>query len=319
MKRFLILLITAILLFSILVLPISADEAAADSSNNQSASTSDDNKSLFEKIDNLLGALGEKMTENNEVLSILNGAIAKVDKNLAEKTIRSGGFNYVTEDSKLNTVISIVYQFVYPLSFIVLILCWAFGIAKKGVSVSIEKEDPYSILYTLMTLIIAIIAMTLSPYVLTLLTSISQWMCCSIFDAVNASNFFELENTVEIRLTIHSLFEDNSPELQFKIIVFIVVVLIFMLNVLWIALLQCLSPIFIALMVNKSTRKIGFNFIKEYFKAILVPVVTVIYFALASSFLGDIETLQVCGLIVSLVLAISTLGIAGKKLDKLIN
>lgn len=318
MKRFLILLITAILLFSILVLPISADEAAADSSNNQSASTSDDNKSLFEKIDNLLGALGEKMTENNEVLSILNGTIAEIDKSVAEKTIRGGGFNYVNEDSKLNSVISTVYQFIYPLSFIVLILCWAFGIAKKGVSVSIDKENPYSILYTLLTLIIAIIAMTLSPYLLTLLTSISQWMCCSIFDAVDASRLFDLD-LAEIKLSIRSLFSDESPEVQFKIIVFIVVVLIFMLNVLWIALLQCLSPIFIALMVNKSTRKIGLNFIKEYFKAILVPVVTVIYFALASSFLGDIETLQVCGLIVSLVLAISTLGIAGKKLDKLIN
>ena len=70
-------------------------------------------------------------------------------------------------------------------------------------------------------------------------------------------------------------------------------------------------------MANEGTRKIGFNFIKEYFKALLVPSVTLIYFFLASTLAGVSHAAG--GIIVALVLAISTLGIAGKKLDKLIN
>ena len=81
-------------------------------------------------------------------------------------------------------------------------------------------------------------------------------------------------------------------------------------------ILRVLSPIFIGLMANEHTRKISFNFIKEYFKALLVPSVTLIYFFLAISLTGVTHAF---GLIVALVLAISTLGIAGKKLDKLIN
>ena len=112
-----------------------------------------------------------------------------------------------------------------------------------------------------------------------------------------------------------------TPTNQFKVIVLLVVNLIYIINILWIALLQCLSPIFIGLMANQNTRKIGFNFVKEYFKAMLIPVVTTVYFFLATSLLGEatVSTVGIQGLVVSLVLAISTLGIAGKKLDKLIN
>ena len=86
------------------------------------------------------------------------------------------------------------------------------------------------------------------------------------------------------------------------------------------------TTIFIGLMANQGTRKISFNFIKEYFKAMLVPVLTVCYFGLVNAFQLGLNNFDSStsggtgtGLLASIVLAISTLSIAGKKLDKLIN
>ena len=70
------------------------------------------------------------------------------------------------------------------------------------------------------------------------------------------------------------------------------------------------------LMANKSTRKISFTFIREYFKALLVPILTEIYFLLTCALLQ--ETFMGGNLLFALVFAISTVGIANKKMDKLI-
>lgn len=346
MKRLLCIFIILVLVLSLLALPISADEATTEASNEESADLSDEestdssneestdlsneestdssdeestdssdeeSKGFFEKAADFFSNTEEFFSFP---IQIFNWNIVSIDGEGINLTLREGGFNYVSEKSSpINTAISAVYKVIYPIGFIIMLLCWAFGIAKSTISASLDIKDKNSIIHSVIGLIIGVAAMSLAPQILTTLTGISRWLCNSIFDqSVLKSILGNLKfgNT----LNIQDVISKTSNTALFTIIVLLVVDLIFMINILWIALLQCLSPIFVGLMANEGTRKIGFNFIKEYFKALLVPSVTLIYFFLASTLAG---VSHAGGIIVALVLAISTLGIAGKKLDKLIN
>lgn len=319
MKRILVLFIAAVVILSLLALPISADEATIP--DNEQNVENNESKNLFDRIGELCDNIAEQVKSGASITSILQGSIVEIDKNFTATTIKNGGFNHVGKDSKLNVIISSVYQVLYPVGFLVMLLCWGFGIAKSTISTSLDFKDKNSIVNSIISLIIGLAAMSLAPKILTSLTGVSQWLCSSIFEAAYGSEIFEHWDAGDSINILMFFTQKITPTNQFKVIVLLVVNLIYIINILWIALLQCLSPIFIGLMANQNTRKIGFNFVKEYFKAMLIPVVTTVYFFLATSLLGEatVSTVGIQGLVVSLVLAISTLGIAGKKLDKLIN
>ena len=286
------------------------ENAEEEKSNNGLLTT------IYNNITQGFDSLTQKIDDLNPLSKVFSGTIATIDKATAKMTIRNGGFNYVDEDSPLNGIISTVYNLLYPVGFITMLLCWGFGIAKSTISASLDIKDKSSIIHSVISLILGVAAMSLAPQILTLLTGLSQWICSSIFEVSLMQEVFQ-KIKFEQALSILTIFTGgSSAEGLFASIVLLVVDLIFIINILWIALLQCLSPIFIGLMANQGTRKISFNFIKEYFKAMLVPVVTVIYFFLASTI---VQETNIGGMIVALVLAISTLSIAGKKLDKLIN
>ena len=337
MKRLLCIFIILALALSLLALPISADEATTEASNEESAdlsneegtdssneegtdssdeestnSSNEENKGFFEKAADFFSNAKKFFSFP---IQMFNWNVISIDSEGINLTLREGGFNYVSESSPINTAISAVYKVIYPIGFIIMILCWAFGIAKSTISASLDIKDKNSIIHSVIGLIIGVAAMSLAPQILTTLTGISRWLCNSIFDqSVFETTLVNIKNAST--LNVQSIINSTNNPVFFTIIVLLVVDLIFMINILWIALLQCLSPIFVGLMANEGTRKIGFNFIKEYFKALLVPSVTLIYFFLASTLAG---VSHAGGIIVALVLAISTLGIAGKKLDKLIN
>ena len=243
------------------------------------------------------------------------------DNKNAGTTITSGGFNLIQSDSDLNKTISKIYNIMYPIGFAIMLLCWSFGMAKSTISVSLDIKDKSSMLHSIISLIIGLAAMSLAPQILTSLTGISRWLCEEIG---NNAIYVPLEHFGETNIV--DMIIGGAENGVTLIIVFLVIDLIFIINILWIALLQCLSPIFIGLMANQRSRKISFNFIKEYFKALLVPVLTVCYFGLVNTFQLGFNNFDstssagiATGLLGSIVLAISTLGIAGKKLDKLIN
>ena len=330
MKRLLCIFIILVLALSLLALPISADEATTEASNEESAdlsneestdssdeestdSSNEENKGFFEKAADFFSNAKEFFSFP---IQIFNWNVVSIDGEGINLTLREGGFNYVSESSPINTAISAVYKVIYPIGFIIMLLCWAFGIAKSTISASLDIKDKNSIIHSVIGLIIGVAAMSLAPQILTTLTGISRWLCNSIFDQSVFATIIEKLGSVTA-LNVQGIINSTNNKAFFTIIVLLVVDLIFMINILWIALLQCLSPIFVGLMANEGTRKIGFNFIKEYFKALLVPSVTLIYFFLASTLAGVSHAAG--GIIVALVLAISTLGIAGKKLDKLIN
>ena len=329
MKRLFCIFIILVLVLSLLALPISADEATTEASNEESTDSSDEestdssneestnssdeeNKGFFEKAADFFSNAKKFFSFP---IQMFNWNVISIDSEGINLTLREGGFNYVSESSPINTAISAIYKVIYPIGFIIMLLCWAFGIAKSTISASLDIKDKNSIIHSVIGLIIGVAAMSLAPQILTTLTGISRWLCNSIFDQSVFATITEKLGSVTA-LNIQGIITSTSNTALFTIIVLLVVDLIFMINILWIALLQCLSPIFVGLMANEGTRKIGFNFIKEYFKALLVPSVTLIYFFLASTLAG---VSHAGGIIVALVLAISTLGIAGKKLDKIIN
>lgn len=243
------------------------------------------------------------------------------DKDDTRTTLTNGGFNFIKEDSRLNLIISAIYKTLYPIGFMVMLLCWAFGIAKTTISSSLDIKDKSSIINAVISLIIGLAAMSLAPQILTLLTGVSQWLCINI----DATTYITWENWDTVTdIDILEIILGTVQNGVSNILALLLIEYVFLLNILWIALLQCLSPIFIGFMANPSTRKMSFNFIKEYFKALLVPAVTLVYFKLVSAILWDFEQFGVSnhwitGLISAIVLGIATVSIAGKKLDKLIN
>ena len=300
----------------------SSNEESTDSSNEESTDSSDEEnrskkeESFWDKATNFFETVGKVFKVIFNLFDIF-----EIDNQNAGITITSGGFNLIQSDSELNKTISKIYNIMYPIGFAVMLLCWSFGIAKSTISASLDIKDKSSILHSIISLIIGLAAMSLAPQILTLLTGISRWLCEEIgYHAIDISlEYFGETNLLDMIINA----SENGVTL---IIIFLVIDLIFIINILWIALLQCLSPIFIGLMANQGTRKISFNFIKEYFKALLVPVLTVCYFGLVNAFQYGLNNFdsstssgRVTGLLASIVLAISTLGIAGKKLDKLIN
>ena len=243
--------------------------------------------------------------------------IYEVDDETVGATLFSGGFNFIEYGGTFENTISTIYSTIYPIGIIVMIIAWSFSMAKSTVTVSFDAKDKGSIIYPIMSLIIVLCAMSFTPYILSTLTGISKWTCEIIGNSVTVPMTYP-ETTNILDMALNGVYGGITC-----LLITLFVDLIFILNILWIALLQCLSPIFIGLMVNKGSRKIGFNFIKEYFKALLIPIVTLCYWCLVSAFQSDLNASEGAGLITgllgSIVLAISTLSIAGKKLDKLIN
>lgn len=320
MKRILIFLIIFSLFLPLLAFPASAENEAEET---EAAEINDVNEEEKDEEDD------EEEKEKNEagffkkasklITGFFNLFSFLEDIGNTQLTIEAGGFNFIEEHSRLNLTISEIYKVLYPIGFITMILCWGFGVAKSTISSSLDIKDRNSIIHGVLSLIIGLAAMSLAPQILTTLTGVSQWLC----SIVNAATIFSWENWETVTdISIDEIMFGLVNNVSAGSLAILIIEYVFMLNILWLALLQCLSPIFIGLMANQSTRKISFNFIKEYFKALLVPVITLAYYKLASAILWDFDNSDegtAVGLIGAIVLGIATVSVAGKKLDKLIN
>ena len=193
MKRLLALIIIAATIIPLFVFPISADEATIEASNEESADSSDEestdssdeeNRSKKEESfwDKAVNFFENTKKFFSFPIQIFNWNFVSIDDEGINLTLREGGFNYVSESSPINTAISAVYKVIYPIGFIVMLLCWAFGIAKSTISASLDIKDKNSIIHSVIGLIIGVAAMSLAPQILTTLTGVSRWLCNSIFD-----------------------------------------------------------------------------------------------------------------------------------------
>ena len=372
MKRLFILLIALITVLSLLALPISAtqeaDEGAAKqttsvSNENNSSNKNDDKTATLTDIFNSINDIAKYFKNPLRLLEFIKIDISKFKDKTIFGTLMNGGYNYFSgEDNPINLIIATLYNITYPIGIVVMVIVWIIGLLKGTTNMALDLKDKNSLAHSMVGFLIGLAAMTVAPYILTALTAISNWLCVRI-SSTSIKSFFDIYNTAAFNETmkedIFNLYDfiedffikgiDNSAlpsigsskylslGLQFiyGIILVVVIEFVFCLNMLWLALLQVVSPIFIGLCASGIARKFTFNFIKEYFKALLMPVLSLIYTALCIAMLstGIISNLVRIGIgmasgviivilfaaILPLVLAISTLGIAGKKLDKLIN
>ena len=377
MKRLLILFVVIVTALSLLALPIAADEAsdadapkettsADDKETNEVNNKENDKTATLTDVFNSISDIAKYFKEPIRLLEHIKIDISSFTDGTIWGTLKNGGYNYFNgKDNPINSIISTLYNVTYPIGIIAMILAWIFGIVKSSTNTALDIKDKNSLIRSMLGLVIGLAAMTAAPYVLTVLTSISNWLCVrissisiiSFFDIYKDESFLKMTEDGVLNLYgyIQCYFIDGVEGLKFEIgspqylssglyfiygiILVIVIEFVFCLNMLWLALLQVVSPIFIGLCVSGIARKFTFNFIKEYFKALLMPVLSLIYTTLCIAMLGtdNISTLVLSGIgaggdktitgiiillfaaIFPLVLAISTLGIAGKKLDKLIN
>lgn len=249
---------------------------------------------FFSKADAFLTTFTRKITVDSSVFS-------------------HGGFGFAGSWSSagaLNTMIATLYKITMGIGFAVMLLTWGFGMTKSSIHCSIDIKDRCSIIREIFSLIIGMTAISVAPTILTVLTSLSSRLCYELSVAGWGEAAWKGSGSFWTCITLERF---DISTIRFIVGLFAEIILT--LNVLWVACLQVLSPLFVACFASGLSRKIAMNFTKEYIKAILVPPVMVIYLSLCMAIAGDISV----GLITAIVLGFSTLGFAGKKLDKLIN
>lgn len=266
---------------------------------------------LLENFVSLKDYLGELVAEAlTKIFDFIDEIPEKLTERLTEALtlvetfpIKTGGYLFVTDS--LNEAIAAGYQYFYPWGVGVLLVCWVIGFAKNTLSGAVDISAKNSIVRSALDLVLGILLMSLVPSLMTVMTSISRQMCYAVADTVGAKmDFSNLVNAVWYMLFL------------------LIVQFILMLNLCYMALLQCLAPIFVGFAGSGSTRRIALNFGKEYLKCCLVPPITGLYMYLATHIMSSPGTLFVGGgviipLIGGLVVALSATGIAGKKLEAL--
>ena len=292
MKKVTSLFLLFVILLSALTIPIAAED-------------NEESSRMFNGFFDLFNQIGDMF------LSLANGGNETLLYSGRGMTLISGGYNYVSHD--INSIISSTYKITYPIGIAILLLSWCLGVSKAGINTALDFKDKNSIIRAIISFVTGIGSIMIAPWAMSVLTSISNALCFSFATTLS------LASTVNVIVNdmseLDSIFRATNTT-SFGIVVLLILDLVLMLNILWIALLQCLSPLFIAFIGADNTRKLAMNFIKEYFIALLIPPVTIIYFMLAMNMSAN---LGILGIIGGIVLGISTLGIASKKLPRLIN
>ena len=245
------------------------------------------------------------------------------------KLVGKGGSNYV--NSAFNKSITEVRDLFLPLGYCVMFVCWIIGMCKSGISLNFDLGAKDGILRSGLTLMLCLFLMEVSMEIMESLSALC-WEYCdqlvsrtkitSLISTVlpapeEADSFFEqfIDSLGYIDDIIDLIkgAEGGIKELGVMFLFFIVEAVL-VLNVAYMGLLQCFSPIFVGFAAGgEGTRRFATGFFKEYLKVCLVPPVIMVYLALCFNlFLSSSVGWFLC-----IVLGISVFGI-GKKLDKII-
>lgn len=272
---------------------------------------------LFDKVK----SLGDDITNIGDLVSALlqlpktlwDDITTPFAHELAMYEIRDGGYNYVS--NALNTEIGKLYQITYPIGVVIMLVCWVFGIFKNGISSQFDLSDKHSIVRACLSIIISLVVMSMTSYILTVLTSVSRDLCNQIADSMTIGNITPSPPITSAGPTTGIQILNYVPAfnaIAYGIFSF-VIRFILKLNILYIALLQGIAPIFIGFSGGEGTRKLTINFCKAYAKAMLIPPVTIAYTVFATQLMVG----SPWDLIGAIVLAISCIGIGKKALNEL--
>ena len=219
MKRLLILFVVIVTALSLLALPIAADEASDTDEPKQTTSVSNDNNNNGNKNNNDAEVNKDIIKYFTNPLSLLE--FVEIDISTFKdgsfwETLKNGGYNYFEgENNYINLMISKIYNITYPVGIVVMVLSWIFGIAKNSTNTALDIKDKNSLIRSMLGLVIGLAAMTAAPYVLTVLTSISNWLCVRI-SSISINTWF---NDVLYCKKLQNLCEDGETTINlFKII-----------------------------------------------------------------------------------------------------
>lgn len=344
-KRIICFILSLLFVISSLAVPVAASDDTSDSQNplenigtmiSTAITTAFDNVSdvltdLKNKIGTLGGNIADLTTDISNLGTLVTNAkdcvIAVLElpkamwnaltqpfaQGLAMYEIRDGGYNYVS--NALNTEIGKLYQITYPIGVVIMLVCWVFGIFKNGISSQFDLSDKHSIVRACLSIIISLVVMSMTSYILTVLTSVSRDLCNQIADSMTIGNITPSPPITSAGPTTGIQILNYVPAfnaIAYGIFSF-VIRFILKLNILYIALLQGIAPIFIGFSGGEGTRKLTINFCKAYAKAMLIPPVTIAYTVFATQLMVG----SPWDLIGAIVLAISCIGIGKKALNEL--
>ena len=194
--------------------------------------------------------------------------------------------------SAILDVVNDLYKVVYPFGIFIMLIAWIFNIGVSGFTMTLDPTNKYSILRALMQLFVGLILLTVTPELLMLIFSLGNQLKNLVVGTVQATSNHSF---------IQAIF-------QLKIY----------LNLAFIAVLQCVSPLFIGTVSgNEPTRRFTVNFLKEYGLRCMELALVTLYILIVDR-LENIFNWSAPGmdLLLTIVLSISVFTI-DKKFEKL--
>lgn len=229
-------------------------------------------------------------------LAIATQAITAGSGNEKLEKIKEGGFDYYSAD--VNQQVNTLYEYMFPIGVAIMLVAWALGILKTGMTNSFSLADKYSVVNALLRLMIGVVVMCSLGEMLSLGMSASQTMCNSLYNKLSAG----LSTSVN--------FNFFSKFIRYTL----------MLNMVALAVLQGIAPLFAGFCVLEQ-KKPAMNFLREYCKCLLVPPITIVYTVMATKMLDGFDSTNlsyIAKVVGALVLSIACINSAKKIVQGLI-
>lgn len=230
--------------------------------------------------------------------------------------LKSGGNGFVS--SEFNSVITKIRDLFLPLGYCIMFVCWIIGMCKSGMSLNFDPGAKNGILQSGLSLLLCLFLMEVSMEIMESLSALCWEYCSSIPGKTDLRNDVDVViglvkgESTDVGFLLQGLW-DSIKEIAVQIVCWIIEAVL-LLNITYMGLLQCFSPVFVGFAAGgEGTRRFATSFFKEYLRACLVPPVLAVYVALCF----ELFTVSGVGVFLCLVLGISIFGIKNK-IDKII-
>ena len=189
-------------------------------------------------------------------------------------------------------VVNNVYKVVYPFGIFIMLIAWALSVGASGVTMTLDPTNKTSVLRALIQLLVGMILLTVTPQLLMLILSLAHGLKNLVVGSAQVTH------------------DHGFVQAIFQLKIY--------LNLAFIAVLQCVSPLFIGTVSgNESTRRFAVNFLKEYGLRCMELVLVTLYILVVDRLEGIFNwTAPGMDFLLTIVLSISIFTI-DKKFEKL--
>lgn len=230
---------------------------------------------------------------------------------------QTGGSNFV--NSAFNKAIKNIRDLFLPLGYCIMFVCWIIGMCKSGMSLNFDPGAKNGILRSGLTLMLGLFLMEVSMEIMESLSALCWEYCRNVYKHTgiteNLPKIVDYVSNDDIGDVLW-VFDDIYQWLKTAGIgiIALIVEAVLLLNIAYMGLLQCFSPVFVGFAAGgEGARRFATSFFKEYLKVCLVPPVLSVYVGLCF----ELFLSSSVGWFLCIVLGISIFSI-GKKIDKII-